>query len=235
MRHSFDGRKVINVIHERQDEHSLQKLYQIIFLHLLLLALYSDTFRTWWNKRDIINWGNYRRINHETIMIECVRIDWQLSWRTVNIREGRIHIWLYVCYRTAIRKIRRRIAILTQCVRWSGKNMRHSFDGRKVINVIHERQGGAKDVHHTGEGHVGLPSMGNCSEEQASSLHWKFVSTKGTLSSILWLPSLTGKTSEEKHIGRMCSQIMWCCVQGRNTCWRWNCRSGGMPWRGMKV
>ena len=35
----------------------------------------------------------------------------------------------------------------------------------------------------------------------------------------------------EKTIGRLCSQMMWCCAQGRKTCWSWNWSSGGKPWR----
>ena len=67
------------------------------------------------------------------------------------------------------------------------KNLRQGSEGRTVL--VHARQGGAREVHQTGEGHV--PSR-NCSEVCAGTsepFQWKLDSTKDLLSALSCLPS----------------------------------------------
>ena len=46
----------------------------------------------------------------------------------------------------------------------------------------------------------------------------------------IMIDSLT-ENIRKKHLGRWYSQMMWCCAQGRKTCWSWNWSSGGKHWK----
>ena len=36
---------------------------------------------------------------------------------------------------------------------------------------------------------------------------------------------------QKKHLGRLCSKMIWCCAQGSKTCWSWTWSSGEKPWK----
>ena len=155
------GRTGVNLLKEALNKITDEEKIPDIWRKSILIPIYK-------NKGDILNCGNYRGIKlmcHSMKLYE--RVHENRLRNIVSISEEQFGFVKGKSTTDAIFALRQLQESYREgqhdlhCVFIDLEKAYDRFRGKNCIGA-HARQGGAREVHHTGEGHV--PSMRNCSE-----------------------------------------------------------------------
>ena len=199
------GRTEVNFLKEALNKISDEEKIPDIWRKSILIPIYK-------NKGDIMNCGNYRGIKLMChIMTLYERVHENRLRNIVSVSEEQFGFVKGKSTTDAIFTLRKREELY-----WC---MRDKVAPEKYIRLV-------KDMYHQCETVVRCAA--GTSEPFAVEVGLHQGSAFSPFLFAIMMHSLT-ENIRQKHLGRCCSQMMWCCAQGRKTSWSWNWSSGGKP------